>query len=338
MKTIRTFSAGLFLIMPKNRKIGWNNSLALAVPVIALFLAAAGCERAGIFPASKIFERFESIGSFGTGAGQFNKPRSVAVDGAGIVHVADMTGRIQRFDARGRYLGAWQAPDVLQGRPKGMGVDKEGHLMLVEPHYQRVTHFDSGGKPLFTWGRSGKAAGELAFPRAIIADSSGNFFVCEYLDVQRIQKFDARRNFLKAWGAEGSGTSQFRRPEGLGVDRENHVYVADSCNHRIQKFSADGTFLSEFGSAGTGLGRLNYPYDVKTDSLGRIYVCEFGNSRIQVFSPQGVAIEIIGGAGAGDWQFRNPWGIALDADENLFVADSMNHRIAKLVRRGKAAQ
>ena len=284
---------------------------------------------------SALFEKFESLGSFGTGAGQFNKPRSVAVDGRGIVHAVDMTGRVQRFNSKGRYLGMWQAPETLKGRPKGMGIDHNGNLMLVEPHYQRISHFDSDGKLLKTWGKTGPSEGELLFPRAVDADSTGFLFVCEYLSVQRIQKFDFEGHGIKSWGKEGTGPSEFRRPEGLGIDREGNVYIADSCNHRIQKFSNDGVFLAQFGKPGKGLGELHYPYDVKIDASGQIFVCEFGNSRIQVFSKDMTPIETIGELGDGEWNFRNPWGIALDPDHHLWVADGMNHRLVKLTRRQK---
>ncbi|MBI4025309.1 MAG: hypothetical protein HY360_10045 [Verrucomicrobia bacterium] len=305
----------------------WQIGCLLAV------IFCAGCGRPTTERAqNQFFGRFETFGSFGTGAGQFNKPRSVAVDGAGNVFVVDMTGRVQRFDESGPYLGAWQAPETTLGRPKGMGVDADGHLMLVEPHYQRITHFNAAGKPIRIWGKRGIAPGELEFPRAVAADAAGHLFVCEYLQVQRIQKFDLQGHFLKAWGAEGSAPSEFRRPEGIGIDKDGNVYVADSCNHRVQKFTNDGVFLSEFGRPGIAPGELSYPYDVKVGKWGKIYVCEFGNSRIQVFSEQGVSEEIIGGSGAGEWQFRNPWGIALDREENLWVADSMNHRIVKLIR------
>jgi DNA-binding beta-propeller fold protein YncE len=292
---------------------------------------ASGCHQSSSRNTSKIFDRFEVVGSFGTGVGHFNKPRSIAVDRKGVVHVVDMTGRVQRFDSSGQYLNFWQAPETTLGRPKGMGIDQIGNLILVEPHYQRITHFDSYGKPIRTWGKKGNAPGELAFPRAVVADSKGNLFICEYLEVQRIQKFDAQANFIKTWGSDGAGPSEFRRPEGLGVDGDDNIYVADSCNHRIQKFSNNGEFISQFGKPGTGLGELNYPYDVKVDQKGRVYVCEFGNNRIQIFSLKGEPLEIIGGEGSGEWQFYNPWGIALDSENNLWVADAMNHRVIKLI-------
>ena len=46
---------------------------------------------------SRFFERAQIIGSRGVGIGEFNKPRSVAVDLQDNVYAVDMTGRVQKF-------------------------------------------------------------------------------------------------------------------------------------------------------------------------------------------------------------------------------------------------
>jgi len=142
---------------------------------------------------------------------------------------------------------------------------------------------------------------------------------------------------LQVIGRAGTGPGEFNRAEGVCVDRQDRLYVADSCNHRIEIFSPDGTFLREFGRPGSGLGELSYPYDVAVDSAGNIYVCEFGNSRIQVFDANCQPLEIIGRAGSAPGQFNNPWSLALDSRGNLYVADALNHRLQKLVRRQSIA-
>jgi len=50
-------------------------------------------------------------GSQGTGDGQFDSPRGVAVAPDGTVYVADSrNSRIQRFSATGTFLGTWGSP------------------------------------------------------------------------------------------------------------------------------------------------------------------------------------------------------------------------------------
>ena len=287
---------------------------------------------------SGIFDRAEIIGSRGAGAGQFNKPRSVAVDRDDNLYVVDITGRVQKFSPDGRYLLAWVMPQTEIGKAKGMFTDPAGGVIVVEPHYTRVNHYDPQGHVLSQWGVSGTNAGLLAFPRSIAVGPQGDLFVSEYAYVERIQHFGpGGTNFLGAWGKPGEGEGEFNRAEGIGLSPDGLLYVADSCNHRVQVFTTDGKFVRQFGKAGNGPGELSYPYDVRIDAAGNVFVCEFGNSRIQVFDREGRTVEIIGGPGGAPGQFSNPWSICLDSQGNLYVADSQNHRVQKLVRTTRVA-
>jgi DNA-binding beta-propeller fold protein YncE len=283
---------------------------------------------------SPLFSRVEIIGSRGTGAGQFSKPRSLTLDKQDNLFVVDMTGRVQKFSPDGRFLLSWQMTQTDLGKPKGMCRDRDGNIVVVEPHYQRVNHFTPEGKLVAQWGRRGTNAGELTLPRAVAVDTKGDVIISEYTLVDRVQKFSPLgQKALTAWGTPGLAAGQFNRAEGVAADAANRVYVADSCNHRIQIFSPDGQFLRAYGKPGAGSGELSYPYDIAVDEEGRQYVCEFGNSRIQVFDAQDRPLAIIGKAGETPGEFNNPWSIALDSKGNLFVADSQNHRVQKLVRR-----
>jgi len=283
---------------------------------------------------SQYFSRVEVIGTRGTGLGQFNKPRSVAVDSQDHLFVVDMTGRVQKFSPDGRFLVSWQMPQTDKGKPKGMCRDQKGHIVVLEPHYSHVNHFSTDGKLVEQWGRHGTNAGQLAFPRSVAVDSKGNLFVSEYGLTERVQSFSAEgRTLLTSIGHEGKGDGQFMRAEGLGMDRADRLYVADSCNHRVQIFSSDGKWLQTYGRAGRGTGELSYPYDVRVDDTGHQYVCEFGNSRIQIFDAHGRSVEILGGVGTEPGKFNNPWSVALDSRGNLYVADAGNHRVQKFVRK-----
>jgi ABC-type Fe3+ transport system permease subunit/DNA-binding beta-propeller fold protein YncE len=283
---------------------------------------------------SQLFDRVQIIGSRGTGAGQFNKPRSLVVDRQDNLYVVDMTGRVQKFSSNGVFLFSWQMPQTDLGKPKGMCLDGDGNIVVIEPHYARVNHYDTTGKLVAQWGVKGTNAGQIGFPRAVAVNSRGELFVSEYSQTERVQRFAAHGvKFLDGFGQMGDQPGEFNRAEGLCVDRRDQLYVADSCNHRVQVFSGEGKFVRAFGHAGSGRGELSYPYDLRVDVAGRVIVCEFGNSRIQIFDEHGEPLEILGGTGAAPGQFANPWSIALDSAGNLYVADSQNHRVQKLLRK-----
>jgi ABC-type Fe3+ transport system permease subunit len=312
---------------------------------------------------SKIFERVITVGSRGVGIGEFNKPRSVACDVAGNVFAVDMTGRVQKFSPDGKFLLTWQMPQTELGKAKGMGRDRAGNIIVIEPHYQRANHYRSDGTLVAQWGCRGTNEGCFILPRAVAVNSRGELLITEYMGSERVQRFANQRSevggrkseepsplpplpsdgkggqqtdrprLLQVIGRAGTGPGEFNRPEGICVDAQDRIYVADSCNHRIQIFSRDGKFIRQYGRAGSGWGELSYPYDIAVDAHGYQYVCEFGNSRIQVFDADCQPVEIIGGPGAAPGQFANPWAVALDHQENLWVADGINHRLQKLVRR-----
>jgi sugar lactone lactonase YvrE len=240
---------------------------------------------------------------------------------------------VQKFSPGGKFLLSWQMPQTDLGKPKGMCCDRDGNIVVIEPHYQRVNHFAPDGKLVAQWGVKGTNSGELTLPRAVAVDTKGNVIVSEYTLVDRVQKFSAPGGrHLWTRGVPGLAPGEFNRAEGVCTDTADRIYVADSCNHRIQIFSPAGQFLRAYGKPGEHTSELSYPYDIRVDEQGRQYVCEFGNSRIQVFDAQDRPLEIIGRAGSAPGEFNNPWSIALDSKGNLYVADSQNHRVQKLVR------
>jgi sugar lactone lactonase YvrE len=253
---------------------------------------------------------------------------------------------VQRFSSEGEFLLFWQMPETKRGNPKGLAVDTDGNILVTEPHYCRVNLFTPEGRLLAQWGEQGTNAGQLSFPRAAVVNSRGDLVVCEFQMVERVQRFTLEQlaeggigaRFMSSFGSRGSGPGEFNRAEGLFIDDQDHVLVADACNHRIQVFDAEGRFLRQFGRAGNAAGELSYPYDVCVDGEGRHYVCEFGNSRVQIFDAAGTSLEILGGPGAVPGMFNNPWGVALDSQGNLYVADSQNHRVQKFIKKSKGTR
>ncbi len=313
------------------------------VALFALLPAAAvltSCGKSEL-PASKLFSGVQVIGTRGVGVGEFNKPRSLAVDHDDNLYVVDMTGRVQKFSPEGKFLLSWQMlKDIPHpvGEPKGMGHDQAGNIVVVEPHYQRVNLFSTSGRQLEQWGERGTNAGQFIMPRAVAVNSKGHYFIPEYTQVDRVQEFDGKdKKLVRVIGQPGTADGEFSRPEGVGVDSADRLYVADSCNHRIEVFSPAGKWLRSHGKPGSGPGEFSYPYDVCVDKAGRQYVCEFGNSRIQVFDANDQPLETIGRAGAAPGEFSNPWAIALDSKGNLYVADSQNHRVEKFLRKAGTA-
>jgi DNA-binding beta-propeller fold protein YncE len=312
-----------------------------------LLLAAAGL-LAGCGSGSSTGKVEKTWGQPGAELGNFVKPRGLAVDPkGGFVYVADMSGRIQKFDLDGSALASWKVPDTELGTSEGLAVTSGGDLLVADTHYHRVLRYRfAPGEPGGLWtrlagesspnpyviGERGDGPGQFRFPIAVAVDPQDNFYVSEYGGNDRVQKFDAAGRCLLSWGALGSEPGQFIRPSGVAVEAGGNILVADAANHRIQRFSPDGKFLAAWGRLGRGGGggELHYPYDVAALSDGSFVVAENYNHRLQRFSADGQPLGICGGPGREPGQFSRPWCLAAAGGGVVYVSDTMNHRIQRV--------
>ncbi len=56
----------------------------------------------------------------------------------------------------GKYLGkTWSTPDYRNGRPSGLSIDKDDHLLCSDSHYHCIRIYDADGKQLRVLGGEG---------------------------------------------------------------------------------------------------------------------------------------------------------------------------------------
>jgi hypothetical protein len=149
----------------------------------------------GVQDGSATFETCTSScqgGISGNGAGQFDAPRGVAVDGSGNVFVGEFNNnRIQKFDNTGTFLTTWGSLGSGAGLfnlPWGIAVNGSGDVFVADFGNNRIQKFDNTGTFLTMWGSAGSGTGQFAAAAGVAVDGSGNVFVVER-DNTRIQKF-----------------------------------------------------------------------------------------------------------------------------------------------------
>lgn len=126
-----------------------------------------------------------------------------------------------------------------------------------------------------------------------------------------------------------TGDGVLRNPVDIFFDKEGHLYVADTYNHRIQKFDSEGNFLMKFGTQGSLEGQFSGPWGVAVDSNENIYVADTGNNRMQKFKKDGEYLGQWGQYGSSDGEFITPWGVEIDTDNNIYVSEWGNDRVQK---------
>lgn len=295
----------------------------LASAAVAPF--SAGCELGGESAPELVW------GIHGTKPGWLQKPRVAAFDAEDHLYIADLTDRIQVFDRDGNFLRHWRTPDLNVDGPSGLTVDRLGRVLVADTHFYRLLIYDRSGTLLFQVGDGiqGSTPGRFDYPTDIVIDRDGCFYVSEYGENDRIQVFSPEGEWLRQWGGHGHDPGQFLRPAALVIDENDHIYVADACNHRIQVFDTSGELIDIWGTRGTEPGQIGYAYDVALGPDHDVYVCEYSNCRVQKFTRDGKSLGLWGRPGRGPGELNNPWALAVDSLGAVSVIDSNNHRVQR---------
>lgn len=271
-------------------------------------------------------------GSKGIQPGLVARPRAIALDPNGRLFLVDFTARIQAYDLDGRHLGqTWTTPDFRNGRPSGLGIDREGNLLVADSHYHcvRVYRFD-GQELKVLGGQAGSEPGQFGYVSDCVQDSDGFYYISEFGANSRITKLDPLGQYVTSWGTLGQGRLEFNRVRALAIGPDGLLYAVDACNHRIQVMTRDGRFVREFGSAGTELGQFNLPYDLAFGPTGHLYVVERGNCRVQKLTLEGVPIAVWGKPGREEGELADPWAVAVDRAGRVHIVDTENHRVQRV--------
>jgi DNA-binding beta-propeller fold protein YncE len=266
-------------------------------------------------------------GRRGVRPGDLVRPRAIAIDSEDRLFIVDFTARIQVFDRDGKFLDhSWTTPDYRNGRPSGLGIARDGNLLVCDSHYHCLRIYTPQGKLLWTIGERL----DLGYVSDAVQDEDGNFFLAEFGEKQRISKLDRDGKLLRRWGSAGSGPGQFARVRALALGPDGLLYVADACNHRIQVFTRDGEHVRCFGEPGSEPGQLSYPYDLAFAPTGELYVVEYDNHRVQKLTTDGRSLGCWGGPGRSAGRLHNPWALAVDSKGRVHVVDTENHRVQRI--------
>ncbi|NDB92760.1 MAG: hypothetical protein EB167_08735, partial [Nitrososphaeria archaeon] len=178
-----------------------------------------------------------TIGTQGTGNGQFRTPIGVVINSTGFVYVAD-TGndRVQIFTSGG---GAYSSQFGTQGTgngqfdgPTGIAVNSTGYVYVADTGNDRVVILNKSGTFISSFGSSGSSNGLFDGPTGISVNSTGYVYVADTGN-DRVQIFAPSGGYVGKFGAQGTGNGQFQTPIGVVVDSSGYVRVADTGNDRI---------------------------------------------------------------------------------------------------------
>ncbi len=292
-------------------------------------------------------QQIGTAGFPGTGEGQFNFPRALAVDAEGNIYVADSgNNRVQVFAADGSFLRQWGTTCKLDtgegcqgdGRgqfnePWGIAVDGDGTIFVSDTWNHRIQAFDRQGNFIRMWGQFGSTGGELGQPnvfygpRALAIGLDGNLYVMDTGN-KRVQAFTPGGDFVAQYGGAGIVEGRFDEPVGLGQDASGNWYVADTWNRRIQKLDPFFAYLAQWPIEGwPSQSVVNKPGLAVDPARNLVYTVDPENYRVLVFGTDGTFRATFGQYGNDAMSFMLPTGIAVGPEGKVYVADGDGHRV-----------
>lgn len=228
------------------------------------------------------------FGSYGTRAGQFDRPAGVAYDNQlnRIVVTDKDNHRIQIFQPDGTFIFKFGEKGSKPGHyfnyPWDVAVSSESNILISDTRNHRIQLFNSNGQFLNKYGFDGPLWKQFDSPRGVAFNQQNQIIVTDFNN-HRLLVINSDFQTAKFLGSEGSGNGQFLRPQGCAVDHEGNIIVADSRNYRVQVFTPNGLFKCKFGSQGTGLDQMDRPSGICVTPDGMILVIDFGNHRVLAF-------------------------------------------------------
>src|SRR5688572_7063130 len=278
-----------------------------------------------------------------------NHPRGIAVDGSGLIYIADLDNRrIRRVSPTGTistFAGNGTAGFGGDGGPAALAsfsdvstvaLDAAGNLLVGDASNRRIRRIspDATIRTIAGTGIEGfsgdggpATSAMLGRPHDMALDAAGNIFIADSTN-HRIRRISANGtittvagNGVQGFSGDGgpATSASFRFPIGVAVDAFRNIYVADGDNNRVRRINPAGIITTV---AGDGIGRfsgdggpavnasINVPSDVVVDASGNLYIADGGNNRVRRVDPSGIITTV---AGTGTGGFSGDGGAATQA-------------------------
>ena len=239
-----------------------------------------------------------------------NTPRSVAVDPAGNVYLADLNNNaIKKWSVSSNAVTTLVSTGI--GTPFGVAVDRSGNVYFSDQSNKAIKEWVAASGTVNALVTSG-----LTSPKGVAVDLNGNVYFA-----------DSSANTIKEWMATNGAvvtlvSTGLNAPRGISLDRAGDVYIADTGNAAIKVWSTVSQTVSNAISSG-----LTTPYGVAVDGGGNLYIADGGANAIKKWSAASNSLSLLIGSG-----LSSPYGVAVDAAGNVYVGDSGNNAIRELPR------
>ncbi|MBI4400525.1 MAG: hypothetical protein HY581_02695 [Nitrospirae bacterium] len=198
------------------------------------------------------------------------------------------------------------ATDARLNNPRGVAVDRAGHLYIADSSNDRIRRVDrqtgvittiagSGDRGFAGEGGSALAA-KLYFPHGVSLDDTGSLYIADAGN-HRIRKVEAQTgvvhtvagNGKRGWSGDGGPAVRARvsASRGVSVGPDGQLYIADTQNGCIRKVDREGRITTVVGTdprlveRGAAPKYLWHPVGVAVGPDGHIYWADATLNRVK---------------------------------------------------------
>jgi tripartite motif-containing protein 71 len=316
-------------------------------------------------------KRTGMFGSFGSGNGQLNSPRDIAIDGSSNIYVADAgNNRIDKFTSTGTFVWATQGSPTSKCKSTqvnstcvnsaiGVTWDATNNVLLVaDTGDNLIKAFDANGNWLWT-SPAGTTLGVLN-PRDVTRGAGGYIWVSAYQENQ-IKAFAVTnagvwttkpKVVLGDGTAGGHGTNQLSFPYNVAFNPSGTIaYVSDIGNDRIAVYNitnlSNPVWLGQYGKrcnepcpSPVPSGEFAFLRRVVVETNGDVIGDDFWGNGMFVFPPAqipftaGAPLLHIAGVHAPAPGFAQAFGVGTGPDGSVYAIDRLNQRIERFSSTG----
>ena len=210
-----------------------------------------------------------TIGSSGSGDGQFLYPYGISIKGD-VLCVADFGNhRVQKLTSSGKFLhkiGQQGSGHGQFNRPVAVIIDSTNKLIVSDWGNHRIQIFNENGGWLLTMDGNGSGNHSFNHPWGLALDPQGNIHVA-----------DNGSNTIKVFTKEGVYVRMYgdpNHPSGIAIDDEGYSLVSEWDGNCLSIYDPEGNKIHT-------MGNLKNPYGTALDPRdGSVFIANYGANTV----------------------------------------------------------
>ena len=210
-----------------------------------------------------------TIGSRGSGDGQFSSPSGISIKGD-VLYVADTyKHRVQKLTSSGKFLHKFGQQGSGQGQfncPLGVIIDSNNKLIVSDYRNHTIQIFNDNGGWLLTIDGHGSGNHSFESPCGLALDPQGNIHVAAH-GSNTIKVFTKEGVYVRMYGDPN-------HPSGIAIDDEGYSLVSEWRGHCLSIYDPEGNKIHT-------VRNLKKPYGTALDPRdGSVFIANYGANTV----------------------------------------------------------